>query len=82
MILEDGKPSLNPDDYRVLDQAAGDQAIGRIYRSRSSSKMRWRWVVWGSMPKGRQYSGLADSLDEAKAAIRTVWERRGGSSVD
>ena len=57
-----------PDDYDVFDQ--GD-IVGRIYRIRDTEV--WRWTVRLDEPTG----GNADSLDQAKAALRAEWEAHG-----
>jgi hypothetical protein len=48
------------DDYAVVDEAR----IGRIYHG----VMKWRWFLH-SEPAPPPNSGIADTLDEAKAAF-------------
>jgi hypothetical protein len=57
-----------PDDYDVFDKG---EIVGRIYRIRDTEK--WRWTVRLDVPTG----GVADTLDEAKAALRATWGAHG-----
>ena len=52
------------DDYAVVDEAR----IGRIYREPVHGVMKWRWFLH-SEPAPPPNSGIADTLDEAKAAF-------------
>jgi hypothetical protein len=72
--IEGRKPIVNwsDDDYAVLDD---ETRIGRMYRERQPSGVRWRWFlqIMGASPN----SGVADTLDEAKAAIAASYEAGG-----
>jgi hypothetical protein len=64
IIWDDGKPSLDPEDYSVI---ADGEKIGRIYRTRGAGvETKWLWAIYG------RGSALADSLDEAKAAFKAA----------
>jgi len=64
------------DDYAVVD----DMIVGRIYREMVIGKPRWRWFLQ-QIPEagpGRPIpppnQGMADTLDEAKAAFAKRYE--------
>jgi hypothetical protein len=61
------------DDYAVLDD---ETVIGRMYREQLPAGLKWRWFihVMGTSPN----SGIADTLDEAKAEIGAAYERARG----
>jgi hypothetical protein len=49
---------------------------GRIYRMNSTGRELWRWTQSGlAQPSHGPNGGVADTLDEAKAAFRAAWER-------
>jgi hypothetical protein len=52
------------DDYAVVDETR----IGRIYMEPIHGEMKWRWFLQ-TVPAPPPNSGMADTLDEAKAAI-------------
>jgi hypothetical protein len=52
------------DDYAVVDETR----IGRIYREPIHGEMKWHWFLQ-TVPAPAPNSGMADTLDEAKAAI-------------
>jgi hypothetical protein len=58
------------DDFDVFD---GDQVVGRIYRVNRSEEI-WFWGVSFVLTNRKSY-GHAASLDEAKAAFRTEYEK-------
>jgi len=62
------------DDYAVVDETR----IGRIYREPTHGEMKWRWFLQ-TVPAPPPNSGVADTLDEAKAAFAKRYEevRRG-----
>jgi hypothetical protein len=59
------------DDYAVVD----DTIVGRIYREMILGKPKWRWFVQQTPEAGSgrpippPNQGMADTLDEAKAAF-------------
>jgi len=64
-----------PDDYEVRYEG---QTVGRIYRLRSTGREVWRWTQSGIFqPTHGPDGGVADTLDEAKAAFRSAWELGG-----
>jgi hypothetical protein len=50
-----------------------DIQFGRIYMERIHGKMKWRWFLQ-TMPAPPPNSGVADTLDEAKAALVKRYE--------
>lgn len=63
--------SEDPNDRQVL---ADGKPAGRIYRRDHGPQAgRWQWFGGWSGPGN---SGLADSLDEALAALRVAWQSR------
>jgi hypothetical protein len=71
IIWDNGKPSLDPEDYEVVEDG---KALGRIYRCQSTGPAPyWQWSVYGGPRGGRLHAGIADSLDEAKAAWLSAW---------
>ena len=76
IIWDDGKPSLDPDDYEVIEDG---KKVGRIYRTLvSGGKQRWRWSVYN-----RNLGGLVDSLDEAKGAFKAAFrELRNAAAIE
>ncbi len=57
------------DDYAVVDE----RQIGRIYKERVPAGVKWLWflqVVEAPLPN----KGIADTLDEAKAALVKRYE--------
>src|SRR6266446_8234574 len=64
------------DDYAVIDETQGvdETQIGRIYKERVPAGVKWLWflqVVEAPLPN----KGIADTLDEAKAALAKRYER-------
>jgi hypothetical protein len=63
------------DDYAVIDeaQAVDETQIGRIYKERVPGGVKWLWflqVEEAPLPN----KGIADTLDEAKAALIKRYE--------
>jgi hypothetical protein len=63
------------DDYAVVDetQVVDERQIGRIYKERVPAEVKWLWflqVVEAPLPN----KGIADTLDEAKAALAKRYE--------
>ena len=73
--------SRSDDDYAVVD----DTIVGRIYREMIIGKPKWRWFLQQipeagpGRPVPPPNQGMADTLDEAKAAFKKRYEevRRG-----
>jgi hypothetical protein len=68
---EGGQPlPWKHDDFAVLDD---ERRIGRIYREQLPAGLKWRWFlhIIGASPN----SGIADTLDEAKAEIAEAYRR-------
>ena len=60
-----------PDDYEV--RHAG-RTVGRILRLRSTGRELWRWTQSGMFqPSHGPNGGVADTLDDAKAAFQAAW---------
>lgn len=78
MIWDDGKPSIDPEDYSVLEDG---HVIGRIYRTHGTGSEGpvWLWFVSASATTIYPERGRAMSLEAAKAAFKAAWatcERR------
>ena len=63
------------DDYAVVDetQVVDERQIGRIYTEKVPAGVKWLWflqVVEAPLPN----KGIADTLDEAKAALAKRYE--------
>jgi hypothetical protein len=70
-VFADGE--RRPDDYEVRYDG---QTVGRIYRLRSTGRELWRRTQSGlAQPSHGPNGGVADTLDEAKAAFRAAWQR-------
>ena len=75
--IEGWDPSIwGDDDYALVD----DTKVGRIYREMIIGKPKWRWFLQ-QIPEagpGRPIpppnQGMADTLDEAKAAFAKRYE--------
>jgi len=61
----------NEHDYAVAD---GDRRIGRIYRTQLPAGEKWLWFLQIT-PAPLPNSGSTDTLDEAKVAIKSAYER-------
>jgi len=61
-----GDDEADKHDFRVLNDG---KRVGRIYR-RNAARESWNWGIYGDG------SGIADTLEEAKAAFRKAWERK------
>src|ERR1700719_2606763 len=79
--IEGWDPRNRSDDYAVVD----DTIVGRIYREMILGKPKWRWFLQQipeagpGRPIPAPNQGMADTLDEAKAAFKRRYEevRRG-----
>jgi hypothetical protein len=68
------------DDYAVVDetQAVDERQIGRIYKERVPAGVKWLWSLQGARAPPPN-EGIADTLDEAKAAFAKRYEEvKGG----
>jgi hypothetical protein len=57
------------DDYAILDETK----VGRIYQQRIHGEPKWVWCLQTD-PAPSPNRGIADTLDEAKAAFKTRYE--------
>jgi hypothetical protein len=57
------------DDYAILDEAQ----VGRLYTKRIHGEMKWVWCVQTD-PAPPPNTGIADTLDDAKAAFKKRYE--------
>ena len=65
---DDGKPSLDPEDYSVRE---GSRAVGRIYHTTGGARgSGYAWFVYGS-----SRSGFAATLDDAATEWKTAYAR-------
>ena len=63
------------DDYEVRYDG---RTVGRILRLRSTGRELWLWTQIGiRAPSHGPNGGVADTLDEAKAAFRRTWDGYG-----
>jgi hypothetical protein len=76
IVWPDG--SSDPDDFNVYE---GELHAGRIYRMTSTMTVRWWWGINAERGplQGRQ-QGIADTLDDAKAAFRSAWDARSNNA--
>ena len=61
------------DDYDVIHDG---EIVGRIYRMIGDREL-WRWMIRLSASPPGPSGGLADTLDEAKAAFQAKWDACG-----
>jgi hypothetical protein len=57
------------DDYAILDEAK----VGRLYTQRIHGEMKWVWCLQTD-PAPPPNTGIADTLDDAKAAFKKRYE--------
>ena len=57
-------------DYAVLEETK----IGRIYRQQIHGDLKWLWFL-DTVPAQAQNQGIADTLEEAKAALAARYEQ-------
>jgi hypothetical protein len=64
--IEEQEPPLDwsEDDYAVVDETL----IGRIYKLQVEGDLKWLWFLQ-VVPAPVPNQGMADTLDEAKAAL-------------
>ncbi len=66
-------PDWSEDDYAVVDETL----VGRIYRQPVQDDLKWLWFLTVPAPPPNQ--GIADTLEEAKAALAARYEQvKGG----
>lgn len=60
-------------DYTIyhVDDDGAERAVGRMYEGVWTGQERWLWAMEGFG------SRLADTREEAMAAFKAEWERRG-----
>jgi alkylhydroperoxidase family enzyme len=66
-------PSTDREDFNVIDPT--ERCVGRIYRIKCGTDVRWEWALHANGTVGRQ-SGFADSLEAAVASVRLSWHAR------
>jgi hypothetical protein len=57
------------DDYAIVDETK----VGRIYSQRIHGEMKWVWCLQTD-PAPPPSRGIADTLDDAKAAFKKRYE--------
>jgi hypothetical protein len=69
--IEGMEPPLDwsEDDYAVVDETL----IGRIYRQQVQGDLKWLWFLHVA-PAPPPNQGIADTLEEAKAALAARYE--------
>jgi hypothetical protein len=69
-------PDGSPDEHHVMH---GGLRVGRIYKRKSviRSETQWLWSFNASIigPEGIRPTGLAGTLEDAKAALNVYWEQ-------
>ena len=71
-------PSNNPDDYVF---SCNGPEVGRCYlRTMSHNRQQWSWTIYigihvKRIVEGVPIAGIANTLDEAKAAFRKSFDR-------
>ena len=63
-------PDWSGDDYAVVDE----MLVGRIYRQQVQGDIKWLWFLH-TVPAPRPNQGIADTLEEAKAALASRYEQ-------
>ena len=72
-VFADGE--RRSDDYEVRHNG---QTVGRILRLGSTGRELWQWTqISMRAPSYGPNGGVADTLDEAKAAFRRTWDGYG-----
>jgi len=68
--IEGLEPPLDwsEDDYAVVDETL----VGRIYRQQVEGDIKWLWFLQTAPPPNQ---GIADTLEEAKAALAARYEQ-------
>ena len=61
-------PDWGEDDYAVVDE----MLVGRIYRQPVQGDLKWLWFLQTVPPPNQ---GIADTLEEARAAFAARYER-------
>jgi hypothetical protein len=64
--------SSRPDHFDVLNDGT---VVGRMYRTNGIGREQWCWTQFGWY-SGGQNGGVADTLDEAKAAFRAACQKQ------
>jgi hypothetical protein len=62
-------PDWSDDDYAVVDE----MLVGRIYRQQVQGDIKWLWFLHVPAPAPNQ--GIADTLEEARAALAARYEQ-------
>jgi hypothetical protein len=72
LIWDDGRPSINPEDYEVID--ARGESVGRIKRTEAvGGGYAWRWTVYGIAVTNHPPAGQAPTREAAQAALKAAW---------
>lgn len=66
----DPPPDWSDDDYAVVNE----ELVGRIYRQQVQGDIKWLWFLQ-TVPAPLPNQGIADTLDEAKAALTSRYEQ-------
>jgi hypothetical protein len=69
LVWPDG--SSSPDVFNIMHDGT---VVGRVYRTNGVGREQWRWThYWYTRePNG----GVADTIEDAKAAFRAAWGAR------
>jgi hypothetical protein len=70
---DNGSPSLDPEDYEVIDERG--KRLGRMYRTRAvGGGHAWVWKVYSSIATyDTPPAGQAPTREAAMAAFKAAW---------
>jgi hypothetical protein len=72
VLWDDGNPSLDPEDYEVIDERG--ERISRIYRTHAVGGGHvWRWTVYCIAVGDHPPTGAAPTREAAQAALKAAW---------
>jgi hypothetical protein len=72
IIWDDGKASIDREDYEVID--ARGEKVGRMYRTKSvGGGHAWNWTMCGSAVTNHPPSGQTRTRGAALAAFKAAW---------
>ena len=63
-------PDWTDDDYAVVDETL----VGRIYKQQVEGDLKWLWFLQ-TVPAPPPNQGIADTLDEARAALAAQYDQ-------
>jgi len=73
MVLEETDPHDDGDRENYFVSIVDETQIGRIYKERGPAGVKWLWSLQAARAPSPN-RGIADTLDEAKAALAKRYE--------